>query len=294
MRGAPIRLRGESAAFVQENLEAEAKRGLYERGTSPWGSWAFPTRESASGRKRRVVVDYRRVNQRILRAVYYRRRAEDVKAESAGSVYYSLFDAVKGFNQVPNSERARRVLAVLANSGCFLPRVLTLGPCNGPEDFQMAVDTLFALGPRHRRRLCKQWQVYIDDFCVRSGRWRNGFPISDEAYAEAMAAARPKTQAPRALGEALSAAGFRSHATTDGEEATDGRGPASKADCAGDGPSFMAALPPVSRAVRWTCVAAISYASYDRVMQLNRVVAVVVDQVEEEIVATVSAAGRAA
>lgn len=164
MRGHPVRLKGESANFVEENLEAETKKGLYERGNSPWGSWAFPTRESTAGRKRRVVVDYRKVNQRILRAVYYLRRSEDVKAEAAGSCYYSLFDAVKGFNQVPNTERAKRILAVLANSGCYLPLVLTLGLCNGPEDFQQAVDTLFALGPRHYRRLCRQWQVYIDDF----------------------------------------------------------------------------------------------------------------------------------
>ena len=39
----------------------------------------------ASGFTGRIVVDYRRVNARTLRAVYYVRRADDVKAEAAGS-----------------------------------------------------------------------------------------------------------------------------------------------------------------------------------------------------------------
>ena len=106
--------------------------------TVPGGSPAFGTREFETHRrqrKRRLVVDYRRVNKRVLRAVYYLRRADDVKSDVAGSVYMTLLDAVAGFNQVANTERARQVLAVVARSGVYLPRCLTFGPVNGPEDF---------------------------------------------------------------------------------------------------------------------------------------------------------------
>ncbi|MEC7232780.1 MAG: hypothetical protein VXW31_07575, partial [Planctomycetota bacterium] len=44
VRGHPIRLKGEDAMFVREDLEAATKQGLDTRGTSPWGSWAFPTK----------------------------------------------------------------------------------------------------------------------------------------------------------------------------------------------------------------------------------------------------------
>eukprot|EP00969_Alexandrium_andersonii_P025948 1132615-Alexandrium_andersonii.AAC.1 len=73
------------------------QRGHYERAVSPWGSWAFPTRPGR--RKRRVVVDYRQVNQRTVRAVYALRRSDDIKSESTGRVFYTLLDAVSGFNQ---------------------------------------------------------------------------------------------------------------------------------------------------------------------------------------------------
>ena len=105
-----------------------------------------------------------------------------MKRDAAGSFLLSLLDARKGFNQVKNSRRARRALAVLANSGCYLPEVLTMGPTNGPEDFSFVVDLLFSLGRRARRRLIKEWLAYIDDFCVRTGRWCGGQAVSDEIY----------------------------------------------------------------------------------------------------------------
>ena len=97
---------------MREGLE----RGHYERGVSPWGSWAFPTRPGRH--KRRVVVDYRRVNQRTVFLVYALRRADDIKQESTGRLFYSLLDAVSGFNQVVNTSRAAKVLAVLTQNGC--------------------------------------------------------------------------------------------------------------------------------------------------------------------------------
>ncbi len=84
--------------------------------------------------------------------------------EALGSTFFSLFDAVSGFNQVRNTEGVKRVLVILASSGCYLPQCLTMGPTNGPEDFSFVVDTLFSLGPLHVRRLNRQWIIYIDDF----------------------------------------------------------------------------------------------------------------------------------
>ena len=178
-----MRLKGRDSQDVEDGITADLSRGQLERGNSPWGSWAFPVR--ASGKKVRIVVNYQKVNSRTIRAIYYLRRADDCKQEVLGSIYITLLDAVSGFNQVPNSERAKRVLAVLAASGCYLPTCLTMGGTNGPEDFSFGVDTLFGLGKMHKRRLNNQWVVYVDDFSVRSGRWRHGNPCTDEKYLQA-------------------------------------------------------------------------------------------------------------
>ena len=57
----PHNLRGEAAEWVDEQLQKEVDRGLLERGTSPWGSPPFPTKEFPDHRrqrKRRLVIDH--------------------------------------------------------------------------------------------------------------------------------------------------------------------------------------------------------------------------------------------
>ena len=94
----------------------------------------------------------------------------------------SLMDACKGFNQVRNTRRAMEMLAILARSGQFLPRCLTFGPHNGPEDFAFSTDRVFAPGRNRKQRFCQQWQIYADDMCVRTGRVIDGVMYSDEEY----------------------------------------------------------------------------------------------------------------
>ena len=119
-RTPPHRLKGEEAEWVDEQLQAEVISRQLIRGNSEWASPPFATKafaEHRRQRKRRLVVDYRRVNQRILRAVYHVRSADGVVQEVAGSMWLTLVDACKGFNQVANTRRAREALAILARSG---------------------------------------------------------------------------------------------------------------------------------------------------------------------------------
>ncbi|CAK0865466.1 unnamed protein product, partial [Prorocentrum cordatum] len=206
VRGPPIRLKGPEASIVREELEAGVEQGLYSRGTSPWGSWAFPTKEHASGRRRRTVVDYRMVNRRMVMFVYYIRRCRDVKGELVGCAFISGMDGARGFNLLVNTEHAKEVLAVLADCGCYLPEVLQLGPATGPFDFQFCTDELFT--GTGRGRYGSVWKNYIDDFWVRAGQWLNGRAYTDREYEEMLAAAPPPPAASRPLGDSLAAAGF--------------------------------------------------------------------------------------
>jgi hypothetical protein len=116
----PHNLGQEAAQWTDEKLESEVARGQLVRGDSPWGSPPFPVGGNEPAhkkkRKRRLVVDYRRVNARVARSVYYCKRLSDVLGEVAGSVYMTFVDACTGFNQVLNTERAKRVLAGPASS----------------------------------------------------------------------------------------------------------------------------------------------------------------------------------
>ena len=217
----PHNLKGEAASWVDEKLEEEVRRGQLVRGASPWGSPPFPTREASSHkkhRKRRLVVDYRRVNSRVVRSTYYCRRASDVVSSASGSIWYSFVDAVTGFNQIKNTRRAMEVLAIVARSGKFLPVCLTFGPVNGPDDFCFVVDRAYAPGRGRKLRYTREWVAYVDDLTVRTGRVVDGrYLTDDQAEAEVRAACKkgpveavqPAEEALKALGVGLGPEGSK-------------------------------------------------------------------------------------
>ncbi len=209
----PHNLKGEAAAWVDEKLAEEVARGQLVRGTSPWGSPPFPTREFPSHRrqrKRRIVVDYRRVNRRTMRAIYYTRRQEEIKSEAAGSAFLTLLDAVTGFNQIKNTRRAMEMLAIIARCGQFLPICLTFGPHNGPEDFSYCVDRLFSPGRRGAKsRFCSEWLIYMDDVTVRTGRVLDGVLYTDAEHSERLKeACKKRASGGQGVQEALNNLGY--------------------------------------------------------------------------------------
>ena len=212
----PHSLRGEAAQWVDDRLEEECQRGQLIRGLSAWRSGPFPTKEMPSHkrfRKRRLVVDYRRVNARVKRSTYYCRRSTDVLAAAVGSVWYTFVDAVSGFNQIRNTKRAREVLAIVARSRKYLPVGLTFGPVNGPDDFNFVVDRAFSPDKGRKLRFTKVWVAYVDDLTVRTGRVIDGCFMTDaEAEREIrQACAKGALAVPQGAGSALEALGVNTN-----------------------------------------------------------------------------------
>ena len=172
-RGPPVRmgihrLSKPDTEWVEQAIREDVARGQLVKGASEWGFPAFPTKESpdhkAVKRKRRMVVDYRGLNRVTVRKVFLIPNSDYIKSCVAGSRYISVGDLKEGFNQVDNTPETAQKMAVLAASGCYLPRGLTFGPTNGPEDFQDLVFNVFG------RRLYREWYLFLDDLSIATGR----------------------------------------------------------------------------------------------------------------------------
>ena len=111
-----------------------------------------------------MVVDYRELNKVTVRKFFLIPNSDYIKSTVAGNTYISVGDLKEGFNQVDNEPETRKKMAGLSAGGCWLPRGLTFGPTNGPEDFQELVFTVF------QRRLYKDWFLFVDDLSVATGR----------------------------------------------------------------------------------------------------------------------------
>ena len=172
-RGAPVRrplfrLNRPDTEWIEKAIAEDVKRGQLEKGSSDWGFPAFPTKEGkaykAIKRGRRMVVDYRELNKVTVRKFFLIPNSDYIKSAVAGNTFISVGDLKEGFNQVDNEPESRKKMAVLSAGGCWLPRGLTFGPTNGPEDFQELVFTVFS------RRLYKDWYLFVDDLSVATGR----------------------------------------------------------------------------------------------------------------------------
>ena len=172
-RGPPIRmglhrLSRSDTEWVEKAIQEDVARGQLVKGVSDWGFPAFPTKESAPHkaikRKRRMVVDYRALNRVTVKRVFIIPNSDQIKCCVAGSLWFSVGDAKEGFNQCENEEGSGEKMAVSSVTGTYIPRGLTFGPTNGPEDFQELVFIVFG------RRLYREWYLFIDDICVATGR----------------------------------------------------------------------------------------------------------------------------
>ena len=108
-------------------------------------------------------MDYRQLNRVTVRKVFLIPNSDYIKSCVAGSDLISVGDLKEGFNQCDNTEEALQKMAVLATSGSYLPKGLTFGPTNGPEDFQELMFTCFS------RRLYQDWYLFLDDLAVATG-----------------------------------------------------------------------------------------------------------------------------
>jgi hypothetical protein len=159
-RGPPVRiglhrLNRPDTEWIEKAIAEDVARGQLTKGASLWGFPAFPTKEQPSykaiKRSRRMIVDYRALNRVTDRRYFIIPNADGLKSTAAGSQYINVGDLKEGFNQVDNEPETGKRMAVLAASGCYLPRGLTFGPTHGPEDFQKLVFMIF------QRTLYTQW-----------------------------------------------------------------------------------------------------------------------------------------
>ena len=112
------RLSREATEWCEQAIQEDVARGQLTKGNSSWGFPAFPTQEApahkAIKRARRLVVDYRKLNQVTVRKVFLIPDSDQVKSTVAGNKFISVGDLKEGFNQVDNEEETRKKMAVLS------------------------------------------------------------------------------------------------------------------------------------------------------------------------------------
>ena len=130
---------------VKDALEEMVSKEIIEKVSHPtlWVSPMVPVPKPNSD-KLRICVDYKHLNQNLIREVYPIPTFETLSAEFSESTVFSKLDAASGFYQIPISEESRDVTTFITPFGRFRFLRLPMGINIAPEIFQRKMNELIA------------------------------------------------------------------------------------------------------------------------------------------------------
>ena len=136
---------------------------IIERSSSAWSSPCILVPKP--DKSYRFCTDYRKVNVCTKADSYPIPRIDDCIDHIGGAKYVSKFDMLKGYWQIPLSERAREISAFVTPLGLFQYTVMPFGMKNAPATFQRMVNELIAG--------LEGCEAYIDDVVIYSNSWED-------------------------------------------------------------------------------------------------------------------------
>lgn len=148
---------------INKQIEKLLADGIIRPSRSPWTSpvWIVPKKADASGVKKfRMVIDYRKVNEKTISDRYSMPEIGYVIGQLKGQKYFTTLDLASGFHQIRMKESDIEKTAFCINNGKYEFTRMPFGLKNAPATFQRAIDDILRI---HIGKIC---YVYIDDVIV--------------------------------------------------------------------------------------------------------------------------------
>ena len=127
--------------------EKEVKRALDAGHIAPcglepsqWSSKAFPV-VKGDGTSCRIVADFKRLNQYILRPHWPTESADQLLRHiPPDAKYFATMDLTSGYHQIPLDEESQNLLVISTPMGRFKYLVLAQGVCSASDIFNFLTD----------------------------------------------------------------------------------------------------------------------------------------------------------
>lgn len=130
---------------------------------SPWSSpiWVVPKKLDSSGKQKwRIVVDYRKLNEKTIGDRYPLPNIEDILDKLGRSNYFTTLDLASGYYQIEMDEESISKTAFSCEKGHYEFVRMPMGIKNAPSSFQRTMDNVL--------RGVENVLVYLDDIIVYS------------------------------------------------------------------------------------------------------------------------------
>ena len=145
--------------IIDKQMDSWLNLGVIEPSRSPWGAPVFIAYRNG---KPRMVIDLRRLNEKVVADEFPLPRQDEILQSLEGSQYLSTLDALAGFTQLSIASEDREKLAFRCHRGLFQFKRMPFGYRNGPAIFQRVMQKILA------PFLWIFALVYIDDIVIFS------------------------------------------------------------------------------------------------------------------------------
>ena len=147
--------------YLRKEIQYMLENDLIEPSKSNWSSPCILVPKSDG--TFRFCTDYRKVNSVTKTDTYPIPRIEDCIDKIGNAKYVSKFDLLKGFWQIPLTDRAKEISAFVTPDGLFQYKVMPFGMKNSPATFQRMINQIVSD--------INGCEAYIDDIVVYSQTW---------------------------------------------------------------------------------------------------------------------------
>ena len=148
--------------YLREMIQYLLDNDFIEPSQSDWSSPCILVPKS-DGTFRMCTDYYRRVNSVTKTDSFPVPRIDDCIDNIGQAIYVTKFDLLKGFWQIPLTDRAKEISAFVTPDGLYQYKVMPFGMKNSPATFKRLINMIIT--GLHN---CK---AYIDDAIIYSGEW---------------------------------------------------------------------------------------------------------------------------
>jgi len=142
VRSPPYRCAPPKLEIFKKMINELLEQGVVRPSKSPYASPAFLVPKNGGGF--RLVVDYRKLNAKVVFDSYPMPTIEQAFEQFGGAAVFTVLDLNSAYYQIPLSLRSRRVTAFCTPFGLFEFNKLPMGISVGSQGLSRVIDELFA------------------------------------------------------------------------------------------------------------------------------------------------------
>ena len=158
----PYRVNPIKLQYLQKEIDYILKNNIIEPSSSEWSSPCVlvPKLDGTF----QFCTDFRKLNAVTRADSYPMPRIEDCIDQVGKAKYVTTFDLLKGYWQIPLTERAKKLSAFMTPKGLYQYRVKPFGMQNMPATFQRMINQIVGG--------IEGCEAYIDDVIAHSDSWQ--------------------------------------------------------------------------------------------------------------------------